>query len=121
MGRGGASKSSKSKKASRAALLEFRRAKRFQIDVALARQTDRFKEASKEIWALLELLRTKQPIPAKYRAHKMVGEWKDWWDCHLSGDFVLIWRYEKETGKDGKEHEYVMLAAVGSHAYLKIA
>lgn len=121
IGDGSGSKRRKPKRVAKVALLEFRRTKRFEIDLALAKQTERFKESTKEIWALLEILREKKPIPKGYKAHKMEGVWKGWWDCHLSGDFVLIWRYETEVGKDGKEREYVMLAAVGSHAYLKIA
>jgi mRNA interferase YafQ len=102
-------------------LLEFRRTSRFEIDLALAWATPRYTDSTKEIWKLLEILRSKQPIPHKYRAHKMKGEWKGWWDCHLDGDFVLIWRYETEVSEAGEECEFVMLAAVGSHAYLGIA
>lgn len=65
---------------------------------------------------LLEILRKQLPVPHEYGAHKMKGDWAGWWDCHLAGNFVLIWRYVEDA-----KGTHVLLGRVGTHQYLKIA
>ncbi len=96
-------------------LLRFIKSREFKSDLALASATPNLSAATTEIWALLEILRTEQAIPAQYKAHKLNGVWADWWDCHLAGNFVLIWRYEARDGE-----RVVVLARVGTHQYLDI-
>lgn len=31
------------------------------------------------------------PLPEKYSDHALVGEWKDFRDCHIKPDVVLIY------------------------------
>jgi len=30
-------------------------------------------------------------LPAGYRAHKLSGEWKGVWECHIEPDWLLIY------------------------------
>jgi len=53
-----------------------------------------------------------QPLPAHYRDHAMIWNWKDHRDCHVKPDLVLI--YQK-VGTD-----VLRLARLGSHAELKL-
>lgn len=34
-------------------------------------------------------------LPIKYRNHKLIGNFKDCWECHIRPDWLLIYRYEK--------------------------
>ena len=30
-------------------------------------------------------------LPATYRPHKLSGDYANCWECHLKGDWLLIW------------------------------
>lgn len=50
-------------------------------------------------------------IPSSMRPHKLAGNYKGCWECHVTPDLLLIWeQYEKE-----KE---IMLIRLGSHSEL---
>ncbi|KUY84949.1 addiction module antitoxin [Burkholderia cepacia] len=58
--------------------------------------------------AVLPLLATDVPLPAKYRDHALIGEWSDHRDCHLKPDLVLIYRKPDKTT--------LQLVRLGSHS-----
>jgi mRNA interferase YafQ len=29
--------------------------------------------------------------PKKYKAHKLIGNYKGYWECHIQVDWLLIW------------------------------
>ncbi|MCY3759345.1 MAG: type II toxin-antitoxin system YafQ family toxin [Acidobacteria bacterium] len=59
---------------------------------------------------LLVALANDQPLESRYHAHALSGEWKEFRDCHLKPDLVLI--YQKQaTDKLG-------LVRLGSHSEL---
>ena len=33
-----------------------------------------------------------KPLPAKYKAHKLKGEYEGCWECHITSDWLLIWQ-----------------------------
>ncbi|MCL2088706.1 MAG: type II toxin-antitoxin system YafQ family toxin [Oscillospiraceae bacterium] len=43
---------------------------------------------------VISLLRTHQPLPAKYEDHPLTGNWKDHRDCHIQSDWILIYRID---------------------------
>lgn len=55
-------------------------------------------------------LRTEKPIPEKYRAHQFHGDYAGHMECHIEGDFLLIWIDEVSN--------VVKLIRVGSHSEL---
>ncbi len=55
-------------------------------------------------------LRTGEPIPAKYRAHILHGDYAGHMECHIENDYLLIWI--DETTK------VVKLIRIGSHSEL---
>lgn len=62
-------------------------------------------------WAeTLNCLCSDMLLPEKYRDHALTGEWKDFRDCHIKPDLVLI--YTKKN--DG----YLQLVRLGSHSEL---
>lgn len=40
----------------------------------------------------IDLLAADKPLPARYVDHALSGEWKDYRDCHIRPDLVLIYR-----------------------------
>jgi mRNA interferase YafQ len=32
------------------------------------------------------------PLPAKNKPHKLTGDYKDCWECHIQPDWLLIWQ-----------------------------
>ncbi len=49
------------------------------------------------------------PMPAKMKDHALGGEWNGWRDCHLSPDWVLIYRLTDEE---------LILGGTGTHSDL---
>lgn len=63
--------------------------------------------------ALLEatgMLASDEMLPQRYRDHSLAGDWKDFRDCHIKPDLVLIYRKP-----DDRTLELVRL---GSHSEL---
>lgn len=63
-----------------------------------------------DIRTVVALLATDQPLPVKYRDHPLTGEWKDFRDCHVRPDLVLI--YQKA------DPNVLRLVRLGSHGEL---
>ena len=53
----------------------------------------------------------KKVLPAKFKVHKLSGEYKNCWECHLLPDWLLIWQINED-----KEELY--LIRTGSHSDL---
>ena len=46
----------------------------------------------KKLSDIVDLLVTEKPLPAKNRNHKLLGEFKDCWECHIEPDWLLIYK-----------------------------
>ncbi|WP_287676708.1 type II toxin-antitoxin system YafQ family toxin [Bacteroides sp.] len=57
---------------------------------------------------IAELLINEQPIPAKFRPHMLGGQYKGCMECHIEGDFLLIWL----------DADMIDLVRLGSHSEL---
>jgi mRNA interferase YafQ len=62
--------------------------RRFRED--LKRQKRRGKDIE-DIIAAVELLAETGMLPEAYRPHKLSGEWKGVWECHIDPDWLLIY------------------------------
>lgn len=56
---------------------------------------------------LVDILRSGDPVPARYRLHPLKGEWAGFIDCHVEPDWILICRIEPEL---------LTLVRTGNHA-----
>jgi mRNA interferase YafQ len=65
-----------------------------------------------DLMAVVSLLVRDSPVPDRLRDHALAGEWKDYRDCHIRPDLVLIYRVP-----DGERLELVRL---GSHSQLSL-
>jgi mRNA interferase YafQ len=59
---------------------------------------------------MLLLIGNDSPLPPEYLDHELVGEWIGFRECHIGGDFLLIY----ELRQDGS----VIFTRAGTHADL---
>jgi mRNA interferase YafQ len=64
----------------------------------------------RDLRAVLSLLISDARLPEKHRDHPLAGEWKDFRDCHVRPDLVLIYRKP--------DHGTLELVRLGSHSEL---
>ncbi|MBV2227376.1 MULTISPECIES: type II toxin-antitoxin system YafQ family toxin [unclassified Sphingobacterium] len=53
----------------------------------------------------------KGSLKPKYKPHKLIGNYKGFWECHIQNDWLLIWKQD-ETIK------LISLTRTGSHSDL---
>jgi mRNA interferase YafQ len=58
---------------------------------------------------MLALIANRGPLPPERRDYALVGDWAGHRECHIGGDFLLIYRYSD----DG-----IVFVRVGTHADL---
>lgn len=59
---------------------------------------------------VMSLLFLGESLPAVYRDHELAGEWSGFRECHIGGDFLLIYQLPR-TG-------FITFVDLGSHAEL---
>ena len=59
---------------------------------------------------VLKMLQDEMPIPAYYLPHSLSGKYKGCLECHINGDFLLVW-YDKNSN-------IIELVRLGSHSEL---
>ena len=40
---------------------------------------------------IIVLLEKKGKLPAQYKPHKLAGNYRGFWECHIQPDWLLIW------------------------------
>ena len=73
----------------------------------------RFRNNPKKLEKLFEILKKLEneiPIPAEYDPHMLTGDYKGHMECHIEGDFLLIW-FDPDTDE-------IDLVRLGSHSEL---
>jgi len=90
-----------------------------KIEVTTAFKRD-FKRESKgphraildtDLKQVITLLAGDMSLPVKLRDHALTGNWKDYRDCHVRPDLMLIYRLDPER---------LILARLGSHSELDL-
>ena len=73
----------------------------------------RYRNDPKKVAALvrvIDVLAKEQPIPTEYFPHPLHGKYKGCIECHVQGDFLLIWMDSKSN--------VIELVRLGSHSEL---
>ena len=63
------------------------------------------------LWDVVTVLRSRQPLPPKYRDHELMGEYTGFRECHILPDWLLIYRVEEDR-------VILTLARTGTHSDL---
>ena len=67
-------------------------------------------EKLKALDVVLSSLASTGTVPAEYLPHPLSGNWANHMECHIKGDFLLIW-YDKDSG-------IIKLVRIGTHSEL---
>ena len=60
---------------------------------------------------VIDILAKGEPLPEKYRDHSLVSNWTGYRECHIQGDWLLIYTYQN--------NELILsLTATGTHSDL---
>ena len=79
---------------------------RFENDLKKAKKRNKDFDKFKEV---LKLLIEEKPLSPKLKDHALTGEYKDFRECHIEPDWLLIYQ---------KDSENIYLARIGSHSDL---
>jgi mRNA interferase YafQ len=60
---------------------------------------------------VINILAKGQPLHPKYKNHQLTSEMRDYLECHIKNDLLLIYQIRKEEGK-------LILFDIGSHSDL---
>ena len=80
--------------------------KQFEKDVNLQKRRGKKMEKLKEVMAFLV---EGKPLGARNRGHKLSGILKDYQECHIESDWLLIYKIQKSG---------IYFARTGTHANL---
>ena len=86
-----------------------RRTSAFQRDYKREKRGRHRKTLEEELAKAARMLAADEP-PPRYHDHLLAGEWKDFRDCHVRPDLVLIYRKPDNATLD--------LVRLGSHSEL---
>jgi mRNA interferase YafQ len=64
--------------------------------------------------AMLLLIANDSPLGPEWLDHPLKGEWAGYRDCHIGGDFLLIYKVDEGAGKYGA----IVFVRTGTHADL---
>ncbi len=63
---------------------------------------------------ILLLIANDGPLGPEWKDHLLKGEWSDFRECHIGGDFLLIYQVDDAAGKSGT----VDFVRAGTHSEL---
>ncbi len=87
--------------------------KKLQPTTQYRKDLKRYKNKQKmleDLGVVLTMLKKDIPIPSEYKPHILHGYYKGCMECHIQGDFLLIWIDEV--------NDIVELVRLGSHSEL---
>lgn len=64
----------------------------------------------RKLYEVLYMLVNDIELPAVYKAHELIGNYKGCMECHIEGDFLLIWI--------DAENNIIEILRLGSHSKL---
>ena len=59
----------------------------------------------------IDILSKTGTLPPSYRSHKLSGNYDGFWECHIKGDWLLIW-------EQNNAELYLLFIGTGSHSDL---
>ena len=62
----------------------------------------------KKLYEVVEMLINEIHLPPKFKAHKLIGQYKGCLECHIENDFLLIWVDE--------DNNIIEIIRIGTHS-----
>lgn len=85
---------------------EVDRTNQFKRDFKLASKRRKKLERLEPIVAMLA---KDEPLPARHRPHRLIGDMEGYWECHIEPDYLLVYEYRPGT---------LLLVRLGTHSDL---
>lgn len=63
---------------------------------------------------ILSLIAGDEPLAPEWRDHPLKGDWAGHRECHIGGDFLLIYTLDEASGRSG----LIVFVRTGTHAEL---
>lgn len=63
------------------------------------------------LYTVIEQLKLNGTLSKQYRAHKLSGNYANYWECHIKGDWLLIW-------EQNDDELILILTSTGTHSDL---
>jgi mRNA interferase YafQ len=63
---------------------------------------------------MLLLVANDSPLGAEWKDHPLKGDWSGHRECHVGGDFLLIYKLDEQAGKNGT----IVFIRAGTHSDL---
>ncbi len=64
--------------------------------------------------AMIHLIANDAPLDPEWKDHPLKGEWARYRECHIGGDFLLIYQIDDAAGKGGT----IVFVRAGTHSEL---
>ena len=91
-------------------MLEIKLDKQFKKDIKRDQKSGKFNQNDfKELKKVMDNLIEEIPIESKYLEHKLHGEWRDYLECHLKPNWLLIYKIT---------YDEIRFARLGTHQQL---
>jgi mRNA interferase YafQ len=91
-------------------LYEVKRTTQFNRDYRLAKKRGQKMDLLQEI---ILLLADGKPLPEKNRDHPLTGDWKRFRECHITPDWLLVYKQENDI-------LVLTLTRIGTHSDLDL-
>ena len=89
-------------------MLDIRRSTQFKKDLKKVIKQGRNLKLLEDVIGKLQV---SEPLPSKNRDHSLVGDWRGYNECHISPEWLLIYKVEQSV-------ELLRLVRTGSHSEL---
>ena len=86
-------------------MLDFYFTNQFKKDLKLM---EKRRKNIDRLFEIMALLIWGEPLPEYCREHKLHGDLEGFWDCHIEGDWVLLYQLD--------EGEQITFAYTGTHS-----
>ena len=86
---------------------EIRKTSQFKKDF---KRFSKYEEKVKTLFSIIKRLQKGESLPPEFNPHSLKGEWKQYMECHIDDDYLLIWF--------DKDENILKLVRLGSHSEL---
>jgi len=91
------------------------RTKGFEKSYKKTKESGKLKQQAKEsLVEVITLLAEGKKLPVIYRDHQLCGELREYRECHIKGDLLLVYTIHKKES-------LLVLVDMGSHSYLDLS
>jgi len=91
-------------------VLKIKLDKQFKKDIKRDQKCGRYQESEfLELKKVMDALIDEKTLDDKYLNHKLLGEWKGYWECHIKPNWIIIYKIDSE---------FIKFARIGTHQQL---